>query len=149
VLEPLPDGLRIVRTIPAGRAEVFDAWVDPARLRAWWGPPGIEVTALDGELRVGGGYRIAMEEPGGERRVLVWTFREIAPPSRLVYTWRWEDGPEAGPESLVTVVFRESGERTEVELIHTGIADPAVRDSHGAGWLGCLDGLVATLNPLV
>jgi hypothetical protein len=46
----------------------------------------------------------------------------------------------------VTVVFRDAGERTEVELVHTGSADDAVRDSHGAG---CLDGLVASLNRLV
>jgi uncharacterized protein YndB with AHSA1/START domain len=109
----------------------------------------VDVYELDADLRVGGSYRIAMEQPGGERRTLVWTFREIAPPERLVYGWRWDSGPEMGTESLVTVVFREAGERTEVELIHTGIADDTVRDSHAAGWSGCLDGLVATLNRLV
>ena len=141
MLQPLPDGLRIVRTIPGERADVFDAWVDPDRLRSWWGPPGVAVSALDGELRVGGSYRIAMETPDGERRVLVWTFREIVPPARLVYSWRWDDGPEAGPESTVTVQFRDVERGTEIELIHTGIADGQVRESHGQGWLGCLDGL--------
>jgi uncharacterized protein YndB with AHSA1/START domain len=144
MLERLPDGLRIVRSIPGVPADVFDAWVDRERLRAWWGPPGIVVSALDGELEVGGSYRIAMEEPGGERRTLVWTFREIDRPARLVYGWRWADGPEAGPESVVTVSFREAGGRTEVEVVHTGIADPVVRDSHGMGWQGCLDGLAAS-----
>ena len=149
MLERLPDGVRIVRTIPGARADVFDTWVDHERLRAWWGPPGIVVSALDGDLKVGSSYRITMEQPGVERRTLVWTFREIDPPARLVYTWRWADGPEEGPESLVTVEFREAGERTEVEITHTGIADPAVRDSHGMGWQGCLDGLVTTLNQMV
>ena len=49
MLERLVDGLRIVRTIPGAPADVFDAWVDRDRLRAWWGPPGIVVSALDGE----------------------------------------------------------------------------------------------------
>jgi uncharacterized protein YndB with AHSA1/START domain len=146
MLERLVDGVRIVRTIPGAPADVFAAWVDRERLRAWWGPPGIVVTALDGELRIGGSYRIVMEQPDRERRTLVWTFREIDPPARLVYTWRWADGPEAGPESLVTVRFRPAGERTEVEIVHTGIPDPAVRDSHGSGWQGCLDALVAALE---
>lgn len=146
MLERLPDGLRIVRTIPGARPDVFDAWVDRERLRAWWGPPGIVVSALEGELRAGGAIRIVMEGPGGERRTLVWAFHEIDPPARLVYTWRWADGPEAGAESLVTVEFREAGERTEVEIVHTGIADPAVRDRHEMGWQGCLEGLVTTLN---
>ena len=109
MLEALPDGLRIVRTIPGERADVFDAWIDPDRLRTWWGPPGVAVASLEGELRVGGSYRIAMEEPGGERRTLIWTFREIVPPTRLVYSWRWADGPEAGPGSTVTVIFRDAG----------------------------------------
>jgi uncharacterized protein YndB with AHSA1/START domain len=145
----LPDGVRIVRTIAGARADVFDAWVDPERLRAWWGPPGIVVSAVEGELRVGSAIRIVMDGPGGERRTLVWTFREMDPPARLVYGWRWADGPQAGPESLVIVLFREAGERTEVEIVHTGLADPAMRDSHGMGWQGCLDGLVTTLNQMV
>ena len=102
------------------------------------------MSSLEGELRVGGSYRIAMEQPGVERRTLVWTFRVIDRPERLVYGWRWADGPEA-----VTVLFRDAGERTEVEIVHTGIADPAVRDSHGMGWQGCLEELETTLNPMV
>lgn len=149
MLERFPDGVRIVRTVPGARTDVFDAWVDRERLQAWWGPPGIVVAALDGELRIGGSYRIVMEQRGMERRTLVWTFREIDPPARLSYGWRWADGPEAGPESLVTVQFREAGERTVVEIVHTGIADPAVRDSHGMGWQGCLDGLATSLNQMV
>jgi uncharacterized protein YndB with AHSA1/START domain len=143
VLEALPDGLRIVRTIPGERADVFDAWVAPDRLRSWWGPPGVAVSALDGELRVGGSYRITMEVPGGERRVLVWTFHEIVAPARLVYSWRWDNGPETGAESIVTVEFRDVGGGTEIDLVHTGIADRQVRESHAQGWLGCLDGLEA------
>jgi len=149
MLERLEDGVRIVRAIPGARADVFDAWVDRERLRAWWGPPGIAVRAIEGEVRVGGAIRIVMEGPGGERRTLVWTFREIDPPARLVYGWRWADGPEAGTESLVTVQFREAGERTEVEIVHTGIADPAMRESHGMGWQACLDELTTTLNQVV
>lgn len=149
MLERLPDALRIVRTIRGVRADVFDAWVDPERLRAWWGPPGIVVAALEGEVRAGGAIRIVMEGPGGEARTLIWTFHEVDPPARLVYGWRWADGPEAGPESLVTVLFRDAGERTEVEIVHTGIADPELRDNHEKGWQGCLDGLMATLNRVV
>jgi uncharacterized protein YndB with AHSA1/START domain len=143
MLEPLPGGLRIVRTIAGTRTDVFDAWIEPERLRAWWGPPGVLVSDLQADLRVGGSYRIVMEARG-EQRILVWTWREIAPPERLVYAWRWENGPEAGLESLVTVLFREAGERTEVELVHTGIPSDAIRDSHAAGWLACLENLAGT-----
>lgn len=137
--------MRIVRTVRARRADVFDAWVNPERLRAWWGPPGIDVVELEHDLRVGGSYRIVMQAPDGERRVLVWTFREIAPPERLVYGWRWD----AGAESLVAIRFHDRGDGTEIEITHTGIAEEAERDAHAAGWVGCLDGLDATLNRMV
>jgi uncharacterized protein YndB with AHSA1/START domain len=137
--------LRVVRTIQARRVDVFDAWVDPERLRAWWGPPGIEVVELEHDLRVGGSYRIVMQAPDGEQRALVWSFREIAPPERLVYGWRWD----AGAESLVAVRFHDLGDRTEIEITHTGIVDDAEAAMHEHGWAACLDGLDAILNRVV
>jgi uncharacterized protein YndB with AHSA1/START domain len=132
--------------LAAPRAEVFDAWVDPDRLRTWWGPPGITVPAIEGEGRVGGAFRIVMEGPDGERRTLVWRFLEIVAPERLVYGWQWADGPEAGSESLVTLTFRDAGPgRTELELVHTGIDDPLIERNHEAGWAACLDGLTRAL----
>jgi len=145
----LPGGLRVVRTFHAPRADVFDAWVDPDRLRAWWGPPGIGVSELVGDLRVGGSYRIVMEAAGEPARVLVWTFQAIEPPERLVYTWHWDTSPEGVVSSLVTVRFLDLGRRTEVEVTHTGIEDDAVRDNHALGWDACLGELDKTLNHMV
>jgi len=38
-------------------------------------------------------------------------YRVVEPPKRLVYTWRWENEPDA-PETLVTVEFRDRGVST-------------------------------------
>jgi uncharacterized protein YndB with AHSA1/START domain len=133
------DPIRIERVIHAPREDVFDAWTDPSRLRAWWGPPGAPVNALDGELRPGGAYRIAMVEPTGGERVLEWTFREIDPPRRLVYGWRWLSG--SGDDSLVVVEFDDLGGRTRVTVEHTGLPDDRSRAIHESGWIGCLDNL--------
>jgi len=38
-------------------------------------------------------------------------YRVVEPPKRLVYTWRWENEPDA-PEPLVTVEFRDRGVST-------------------------------------
>jgi uncharacterized protein YndB with AHSA1/START domain len=131
--------LRLERIVRAPREDVFDAWTDPNRLRAWWGPPGVPVRRLDGELRPGGSYRITMLEPTGDERVLEWTFREIDPPRRLVYGWRWLSG--SGDVSLVVVEFADLGDRTRVVVEHTGLPDVASREIHGRGWAGCLDTL--------
>jgi uncharacterized protein YndB with AHSA1/START domain len=133
------DPLRVERVIQAPREDVFDAWTDPARLCAWWGPPGVPVRSLDGELRPGGAYRIAMAEPTGDERVLEWTFREIDPPRRLVYGWRWLSG--SGDVSMVVVEFDDLGGRTRVVVEHTGLPDERSRGIHEHGWIGCLGNL--------
>jgi uncharacterized protein YndB with AHSA1/START domain len=133
-----PEPVRIERVIHARREDVFEAWTDPLRLRAWWGPPGVPVIDLDGELRPGAAFRIAMREPTGAERVLEWTFREIDPPRRLVYGWRWLTGSD--DLSTVVVEFADLGDRTRVIVEHTGLPAPS-RDVHARGWVGCLDAL--------
>ena len=73
-------------------------------------------------------------------------YREIDPPSRLVFTWRWEEGegPKEG-ETVVTVELAERGEDTLLELIHEGFPSQDARDGHEQGWSSALDRLEASL----
>jgi uncharacterized protein YndB with AHSA1/START domain len=130
--------IRVERVLRAPREDVFDAWTDPARLCSWFGPPGVPVLRLDGELRPGGAYRLTLADPQGGERVLEWTFREIDPPRRLVYGWRWLSG--SADTSTVVVEFADLGDRTRVRVEHTGLS-PASRPIHESGWIGCLDAL--------
>ena len=131
--------VEIVRIIEAPREQVFRAWTDPDELRRWWGPGEFTCPEAEVDLRPGGRYRLVMQPTAGEPFVLAGTYREVEPPARLVYTWRWETGPAAdGSESLVTVEFRDRGDHTELVLTHSEF--PA---SHGPapyrmGWEGGL-----------
>jgi uncharacterized protein YndB with AHSA1/START domain len=137
---PQAGRIEVVRTIEAPREEVFRAWTDPDQLRNWWGPGEFTCPEAEVDLRPGGSYRLVMQPTGGDPFVVAGTYREVEPPARLVYTWRWETGPAAdGSESLVSVEFRDRGSRTELVLTHTDF--PA---SHGPapyqmGWDGGLD----------
>ncbi len=71
-------------------------------------------------------------------------YREVRPPERLVYTWRWEAQPEL-EETLVTVEFHDKGEATEVILTHAYFPTAKARDDHNRGWNGCLDRLAKLL----
>ncbi|MGD0197107.1 MAG: SRPBCC domain-containing protein [Solirubrobacteraceae bacterium] len=137
--------LRLERTFDASAPEVFDAWTNPLVLQRWWAAfptwdsPGCEV-----DLRVGGRYRLQMRDPETERvHIVGGTYHEIDRPNRLVYSWCWEgdDGANPGHESLVTVHFAQTGERTTVVLEHTGLPSDESREQHGAGWLGTFDNL--------
>ncbi len=92
------DHVEIVRTIEAPREQVFRAWTDPDELRRWWGPGEFRCPEAQVDLRPGGSYRLVMQPTAGDPFVLGGTYREVEPPARLVYTWRWETGPAAdGP----------------------------------------------------
>jgi uncharacterized protein YndB with AHSA1/START domain len=136
--------LEIRRTFPASRERVFRAWTRPEELNQWSAPgPATPTTEVD--LRVGGRYRIVMRGPDGTTHIVGGVYRVVEPPSRLVYTWKWEGNPEA-VESLVTVEFQERRKSTDVVLRHEGLRDPADRDRHQEGWTGCLDKLSALMQ---
>ena len=64
-------------------------FTEPAELVKWWGPRNLTPEA-ELDVRVGGGYRLAMQPPDGDVFHLSGEFLEIEPASRLVYTFRWE-----------------------------------------------------------
>jgi len=137
--------LRLTRVVPALRDAVFRAWTDPEALRRWWVPfDGMSVPVAEVDLRPGGRYRLTMRNAKGEEFHVSGVYREVRPPERLVYTWRW-DGPD-DHETLVTVDFEASGATTLLHLTHERFPDEAVRDRHGAGWAGVLDSLVAMMG---
>lgn len=150
MIEWRPNGLRIVRRVRTERDDAFDAWVNPARLRAWFGPVGASVVAVDGELAVGREYRLRVRREDGHVDDLIWSFREIVPPERLVFGWSVGSKPPADPsQTVVTITFRELGPFTEIELEHTGVLSDSQREMFAAGWEGCFAGLEVSLNRVV
>jgi uncharacterized protein YndB with AHSA1/START domain len=134
--------VRLERTYDASRDAVFAAWTNPDVLRRWWkADPSWTQPSVELDLRVGGGYRLSMQDPAsGEVHTVFGEYREVRPPERLVYTWTWEgSGPYAGHESLVAVQFRAEGDRTTVVIEHSALLDERSRQAHAHGWSGVLD----------
>jgi uncharacterized protein YndB with AHSA1/START domain len=131
----------VTRVVPASRERAFAAWTEPAQLRRWSSPEGVEVSDAEVDLRVGGAYRILMRGPEGQRYTAFGTYREIEPPRRLVYTWDWEEKEHAVGETLVTVDFVDRGDATEVILTHEGFPAAEAASGHEEGWASCLNRL--------
>ena len=131
--------LVIERVFDAPRELVWKAWTDPEQAMRWWGPKGFTSPRIESDLRVGGRYRIAMQPPEGELFYLTGEFREVDPPNRLAYTFRWEDPDPDDRETVVTISLRAVGESTELVLDQGLFATQARYDLHHAGWT---DGLV-------
>ncbi len=135
--------LTLEHTFEAPREDVFAAWTDPEVLRRWWAAgPDWDTPVADVDLRVGGRYRLAMHDPAsGDVFVVGGEYAEVVPPERLVYTWTWEHDSQGSAGSVVTVVFRDEGARTTVQLTHTGFADAAAVARHEHGWQAVMDTL--------
>ena len=142
-----PTSLVISRTYPASVDRVFKAWTDANQLGQWFAPTDDYTTKANVDLRVGHEYRIAITHKGGNVHTILGTYRVIEPPRKLVYTWRWENGPAA--DTLVTVDFTPDGEATKVTITHEQFTNTEDRDKHNEGWNGCLNRLQRTLTTAV
>lgn len=119
---------------------VFRAFTDPVLLTHWFSPSAeISVAVLAHDLRPMGRYRFAYREADGTRSIVTGEFREIVPPTRLVFTWTWEaPDPHAGIETLVSVECLADSGGTLVTVTHDRFPDDRSRDRHDAGWRGTL-----------
>jgi uncharacterized protein YndB with AHSA1/START domain len=138
--------LHLERRLPAPRSRVFEACTQPEPLARWWGPRDFTSPSLDLDVRVGGRYRIAMQPPEGELFHLTGEYLEIDPPSRLSYTFRWEEPDPDDRETVVTIALREAGDGTEMTVDQGPFATEGRLALHEAGWTDGLERLERALR---
>lgn len=139
--EPSGLALQMTRVLRAPRSLVFRALTEPGELAKWWGPNGFTAPSVDFDPRVGRSYRIAMQPPEGEVFYLTGEFREVEPPARLVYTFRWEDPTPDDRETVVTLSLQELGDDTELDFAQGTFATEERRALHEEGWTNSFDKL--------
>jgi uncharacterized protein YndB with AHSA1/START domain len=135
--------LRMTRLIKAQREKVFEAWTRPEIVKQWMGPGPVTVTRVEADARVGGGYRIEMEN-AGTKYVTFGEYLEVVPNRKLVFTWGWE-GPNRY-ETRVTVLVEDKADGTELTLIHERFANAEDMGRHEHGWTGSLEKLAAAVE---
>jgi uncharacterized protein YndB with AHSA1/START domain len=106
--------VRLERTYQASLEDVWELWTTKEGIESWWGPDGFAVTVHELDLRVGGKLLYAMTAVGApqiefmkkagmavstESRI---TFKEVAPPRRLVYTHLADFIPGVAPYDVDT-----------------------------------------------
>lgn len=151
VLKPDNATLVVRRVLKAPAQLAFTAWTTPEHIQQWMCPnPGMKIASALMDVRVGGKFRIQMQQEDGEYFTAVGEFNEVKVPERLVYTWDWEKdgagtefGEVEGNTSLITVEFIPRAEKTEFILTHTRFAKVESRDSHAEGWSNITDGFAA------
>jgi uncharacterized protein YndB with AHSA1/START domain len=133
---------RLLNALPA---TVYRAWTTPEIVN-WWGPDGFTTTILEMDVRPGGVWRYVMHGPDGRDYPNRVIYREIDPPSRLVF----QHTPEAGDEPVhhtSVITFDRVGEQTRVKM--RGIFDSAEALEHVIKTYGAAVGAEQTMDRLV
>ncbi|HEV8381473.1 MAG TPA: SRPBCC family protein [Gemmatimonadales bacterium] len=145
VTTPTDRELVMTRVFDAPRGMVFDALTKPDLVKRWLlGPPGWTMPVCDIDLRVGGQYRYVWQNADGRKMGMGGTFREVAPPSRIVATEVYEDYWTGG-ETLVTTELLEARGQTTL----TTTVRYATREARDAAVkMGATKGLEASYNRL-
>jgi uncharacterized protein YndB with AHSA1/START domain len=155
----------ITRTIHASCEQVFNAWMQPGRLKRWFGPNGFTNPYCKVDPRVGGVYRIIMRSEEGTEYPVKGVYREIKAPERLVMTVdcsehpeEWKDlvkpnrsNGERDPVGTIvqTVRFEDLAGRTKLTILacfkSKEIRDAMLRIGMNGGWSQSLDRLSTLL----
>ena len=111
VTTPSDQEIRLTRLFDAPRRLVFEAMTRPEHVKRWWGQlgEGSSVPVCEIDLRPGGRWRFVNRHPQGEA-AFFGEYREITPPSRLVFTEIFEEFPDS--VSVVAAEFTDEGGKT-------------------------------------
>lgn len=126
---------------------VWNAWTDPEQMKHWLCPMGMVVAEVEADLKIGGRYRVVMEQGSqriptppefGDSLVVEGAYEKIEEPNVLEFTWQWKGRDEA---SLVHVSIQPEGAGTRVELVHTLLKSESDVKFHRIGWIATFENL--------
>ncbi len=128
--------IKLTRNFDAPRAEIFEAWTKPEHVSCWWDAAGEPLTECKIDLRPGGSFNfVTSDHPD---MPFSGIYREIAPPSRLVFE-------ALGAMGRVTLKEAEGGTymTVEIECRSAEQLDQYLRMGVDVGTAQTLDNLVA------
>ncbi len=141
--------LILQRSFDAPRVLVWKAWTEAEHLMRWICPAGFRVLFAEADLRIGGKWRSGMRSPEGEEYIHAGEYLEIDPPSRLVFTHKWERNDlEPRVTTEITVVLNERDGKTDMIFVQSGLGTRESAASHKHGWTGAFDNLARLASAL-
>jgi len=141
----MPTTVHVHRRFRASPRRVFDAFVDPAVVEAWFGSGQGKIVGIELTPRSGGTFSVVQRRDGRDVEIR-GTYLHLDRPHRLVLTWAIP--AESLAESMVTVQIEPVESGSEMTLTHE--LDPSwlrVVDHLEAGWTRMLEAMAEALAP--
>jgi uncharacterized protein YndB with AHSA1/START domain len=143
ITTPSDREVAMTRTFDAPRRLVWEAWTDPRYVPRWMtGPEGWTMPVCEIDLRPGGSWHFVWRRADGSEMEMRGSYREVAPPDRLVCTEKWGD---EWPETINTLTLVERDGRTTVTQT---ILYPSKEARDAALGTGMADGASQSLDRL-
>ena len=147
---------RLTQHVPAPRAAVYRALVDPAAVATWMVPDDMTSTVHGFDAREGGAFRITLtyDAPAGTGKTTPQSdtyhgrFVELVPDARVVQVIEFEtDDPAMRGEMRVTLVLADAEGGTLVSALHEDLPPGLSPDDNELGWRHSLGKLARLLAP--
>jgi len=140
---------KITRRMSASPERVYDAWLEPAKLRAWMSA-ALKNMGLSGAMqrievdaRVGGNFFFSDMRQAGEAKH--WgTYCVLDRPHKIEFTWIVDASQEADP-SVVTITIKPDGTGSIVTIEHAKIFASYVERVE-MGWTNMLGAIETVLG---
>lgn len=134
--------LVVKKVINASCDRVFNAWSKPDIMGQWLKPNSTWHTVTTADFKIGGSYKHDMVDQEGKAYTHIGEYKEIVPHKKIVFTWN----SLAVSNTLVTVEFKDLGEKTEVTLTHSQFTDEDQKNRHNEGWKECMNNLESVMS---
>ncbi|WMT89645.1 SRPBCC family protein [Pelagibacterium sp. H642] len=132
--------------------QVYDSWVDPAKVRAWGDhnlkerDPSSTVTRIEIDPKVGGRFLFADVRDGEETETWGY-YRALERPNRLVFTWFTSPEEEEEDNSTVTLELSAQGAGCLATMSHEMSAEWAdYIEPTANAWKGMLRSIEETAD---
>jgi uncharacterized protein YndB with AHSA1/START domain len=123
----------VLRVLPAPPNVVFDEWLDAEGMCEWMCSRPAVPTSIEIDPRVGGQYRIDIDNEGLALSV-TGRYVILNGPDGLVFTWHCTTWEPSAPESVVMVQLEPHDEGRTLMTIRHGRLPADLRDAYTAGW---------------
>lgn len=128
--------------VDAPRRAVYRALLDPEAVARWRVPAGMRARVHEFDAREGGRFRVSLtyELPGQAGKSSTHTdtyqgrFTRLVPDSQVVEVIEFEsEDPAFAGSMTMTTTLTESGDGTDVEILHEGIPDGIAPEDNETG----------------
>ena len=112
--------IKQVAIIDASPVEVYEAYVDPKKHAAFTRDSATGTAKVGGKFAAGNGY-------------ISGKYLKLEKGKRILHEWTTTEWPKGYPPSLVELILRPKGKRTELTMVHSKVPAEQAAD-YDQGW---------------